>query len=43
KETPLLAKLGIEQRVATGEERTFRIPRDKLHLFDAETEQALAG
>jgi multiple sugar transport system ATP-binding protein len=40
-DTPLLAKLDIEQRVATGEQRTFRIPPGKLHLFDAETEQAL--
>ena len=41
RDTPLLAKLDIEQRVAAGEQATFRIPRDKLHLFDAETEQAL--
>ena len=43
KDTPLLAKLDIEQQVATGEQATFRIPPDKLHLFDAETEQALPG
>jgi len=42
-ETALLAKLGIEQRVATGEQTRFTIPRDKLHLFDAETEQVLAA
>ena len=41
-ETPLLAKLGIDQRVPTGEQTRFTIPRDKLHLFDAETEEALA-
>ena len=41
-ETPLLAKLGIEQQVRTGERARFTIPRGKLHLFDAETEQAIA-
>ena len=41
KDTPLLAKIDIEQRVAQGEHSTFRIPADKLHLFDAETELAL--
>jgi multiple sugar transport system ATP-binding protein len=41
KDTPLLAKLDIEQQVAPGEQSTFTIPRGKLHLFDAETEQAL--
>jgi len=41
KDTPLLAKLDIEQRISPGEQSTFRIPPDKLHLFDAETEQAL--
>ena len=40
-ETALLAKLGIEQRVSTGERARFTIPRGKLHLFDAETEQAI--
>ena len=43
RDTPLLAKLDIEHRVAAGEQATFRIPRDKLHLFDAETERALPG
>ena len=38
---PLLAKLDIEQQVTPGEQSTFRIPPDKLHLFDAETEEAL--
>ena len=42
-ETPLLAKLGIEQQVSTGERARFTIPRGKLHLFDAETEQAIAA
>jgi hypothetical protein len=29
--------------MAAGERATFRVPPDKLHLFDAETEEALAG
>jgi ABC-type sugar transport system ATPase subunit len=41
RDTPLLAKIDIEERVAPGEQSTFRIPTDKLHLFDAETELAL--
>jgi len=43
KDTALLAKLDIDQHVATGEHATFRIPRDKLHLFDEQTEQAVAA
>jgi ABC-type sugar transport system ATPase subunit len=41
--TQLLAKLPVEQPLAAGEERTFAVPRERLHLFDAETEEALAG
>jgi ABC-type sugar transport system ATPase subunit len=37
----LLAKLPVEDRVSAGEDRRFSIPRDKLHLFDAETELAV--
>ncbi|MCP9484611.1 MAG: ABC transporter ATP-binding protein [Gaiellaceae bacterium MAG52_C11] len=37
----LLAKLPVEDRVPTGVEQRFSIPRDKLHLFDAETELAV--
>jgi multiple sugar transport system ATP-binding protein len=37
KETPLQAKLPVEEKFNTGEERRFVIPRDKLLLFDAET------
>ena len=33
----LQAKLPVEQRLQSGQELTFTIPRDKLHLFDAET------
>ena len=40
-ETELLAKLPIEQRLTPGDERTFAIPPDKLHVFDEETEQAV--
>jgi multiple sugar transport system ATP-binding protein len=37
----LLAKLPVERRLAPGEEQQFSIARDKLHLFDADTELAL--
>jgi ABC-type sugar transport system ATPase subunit len=39
KDTPLGAKLPVEEHVRPGEELTFSIPRDKLHLFDPETEE----
>jgi ABC-type sugar transport system ATPase subunit len=39
KETPVVAKLPVEERLATGEMREFSVPRDKLYLFDAETEE----
>ena len=42
KDTPLQAKLPIEERVSRGEELTFSIPRDKLHLFDPETEERIS-
>jgi ABC-type sugar transport system ATPase subunit len=35
--TPMLAKLPVEERVQTGDELRFSVPRDKLLLFDAET------
>jgi multiple sugar transport system ATP-binding protein len=37
KDTPLQAKLPVEEKLNTGEERRFVIPREKLLLFDAET------
>ena len=37
--TPLQAKLPIEERLHSGDTVTISIPRAKLHLFDAETEQ----
>ena len=42
-ETPLLAKVPIERRLAPGDTQTFSVPREKLHLFDAETERAVAA
>jgi multiple sugar transport system ATP-binding protein len=37
----LLAKLPVEQRVRAGDDETFVVPREKLHLFDKETEEAV--
>jgi multiple sugar transport system ATP-binding protein len=42
-ETPLLAKLPIEQHVAPGDTQTFSVSGTKLHLFDEETELAVAS
>jgi multiple sugar transport system ATP-binding protein len=39
KDTPILAKLPVEERLASGGELSLSVPRDKLHLFDRETEQ----
>ncbi len=39
KDTDLQAKLPVEEEVAIGQERTFTIPRDKLLLFDRDTEE----
>ena len=39
KETPLQAKLPVEERLHLGEERTVTVPRDKVLLFDAETKE----
>jgi ABC-type sugar transport system ATPase subunit len=39
KDTPLQAKLPVEEQVGTGQDLTFVVPRDKLLLFDAETEE----
>jgi multiple sugar transport system ATP-binding protein len=39
KDTSLQAKLSVDQRVSAGDELTFVVPRDKLYLFDAESEQ----
>jgi multiple sugar transport system ATP-binding protein len=39
RDTPILAKLPVEERLAPGSELSLSVPRDKLHLFDRETEQ----
>jgi multiple sugar transport system ATP-binding protein len=43
KDTPLQAKLPVEERVASGQELSFAVPRDKLILFDANTEQRVTA
>jgi ABC-type sugar transport system ATPase subunit len=42
KDTPLQAKIPIEEHVRPGDEVTLSIPRDKLHLFDPETEERVS-
>jgi multiple sugar transport system ATP-binding protein len=37
----LLAKLPVESRVAPGDELSLAVPREKLHIFDEETEEAV--
>jgi multiple sugar transport system ATP-binding protein len=39
KDTPLQAKVDVEDRVNAGDQLTFSIPRDKLLLFDAGSEE----
>ncbi len=39
KGTPLVAKLPVEERLSMGDNVDFFVARDKLRLFDAETEQ----
>jgi len=39
KETSLQAKLPVEEKLSNGQELTFSVPRDKLLLFDAQTEE----
>ncbi len=41
-DVPVLAKLDVDQRLRQGDRSTFRVRADRLHRFDAETEQALA-
>jgi multiple sugar transport system ATP-binding protein len=41
-ETPLVAKLSVEPRLAAEQSVTLAIPLHKLYLFDRETESALA-
>jgi multiple sugar transport system ATP-binding protein len=39
KDADLQAKLPVEEELAIGQDRTFTIPRDKLLLFDRQTEE----
>jgi ABC-type sugar transport system ATPase subunit len=39
KDTPLLAKLPVELQVQTGRDEQFAVARDKVLLFDAETQE----
>jgi hypothetical protein len=43
KDTPLQAKLPVDERLNVGEQRAFSVDRDKLFLFDKETEQRIAS
>jgi ABC-type sugar transport system ATPase subunit len=42
KDASLQATLPVEEKVRNGQEAEFSIPRDKLLLFDAQTEQRVA-
>jgi multiple sugar transport system ATP-binding protein len=42
KDAELQAKLPVEEELVLGQERTFTIPRDKLLLFDASTEERVS-
>jgi ABC-type sugar transport system ATPase subunit len=37
KDTPILAKLPIEEHLSPGNDVSLSIARDKVHLFDAES------
>jgi multiple sugar transport system ATP-binding protein len=39
-DTPVIAKLPVEQRLTTGERQTFAVPLQRLFLFDADTGRA---
>jgi multiple sugar transport system ATP-binding protein len=39
KDTPLLAKLPVEERLETGRDEQFAVANDKVLLFDAETQE----
>jgi ABC-type sugar transport system ATPase subunit len=39
KDTPLLAKLPVEEHIQGGQDVTFAVPRDKVYYFDAETQE----
>jgi len=40
-DTEIVAKLPIENRIAGGTTKTFTVARDKVHVFDAQTQQAV--
>jgi multiple sugar transport system ATP-binding protein len=42
KDTPLQAKLSVDEKVGPGDELTFALPREKLYLFDAESERRVS-
>jgi ABC-type sugar transport system ATPase subunit len=39
RDTPIQAKLPVEEQLSAGQELRLVVPRDKLLLFDAETEE----
>jgi multiple sugar transport system ATP-binding protein len=41
RDTPVVAKLPVEQRLTTGEALDFVVPRDKLRVFDEESGERL--
>jgi hypothetical protein len=41
KDSSLQAKLPVEQRLSPGDQLTFAVARDKLRLFDAQTEERI--
>jgi len=43
RDVSILAKLPVEHHVAPGDEITLSIPRDKIHLFDAESGDRVAA
>jgi multiple sugar transport system ATP-binding protein len=43
RDTPVVAKLPVEERLSTGESTEFSVARDKLRMFDAETEERIRG
>ena len=42
KDAPLLALVPAAQHLRTGDELDLHVPQQKLHFFDAETEQRVA-
>jgi multiple sugar transport system ATP-binding protein len=43
KDTPLQAKLPVEEKLQLGDEVQFSVPRDKMLLFDAQSEQRVSS